>query len=130
MSDITLTDLGNMIGEIMQEFPHETENAVKKVGLKVRRKFKEAAPEGATGNLKKKWSGKLGGYYGDVEYQVSSKSPHFHLVERGHEVVTPGGRRVGFKQGTHFAEKAAQEIIAEGTLKNELEKMLRRLRRG
>lgn len=66
--------------------------------------------------------------FGVKQYvEVSAKAPHFHLVEHGHEMVTPrsrsrktaggnkkkvtlynGGRNVGFVPGKHMMDKAVK----------------------
>lgn len=62
--------------------------------------------------------------FGDKQFvEISAKSPHFHLVEHGHEMIMPythgikgvkgavaknenGGQRVGFVEGKHMMDKA------------------------
>ena len=58
-----------------------------------------------------------------------AKSPHFHLIEHGHEQVTPGGRHVGYVQGYKILDAEAKrrevqmprafEEMAEEVLKEE-----------
>lgn len=56
---------------------------------------------------------------------VYNSAPHFHLVERGHNVVR-GGRVVGFAPGQHMMEKTKNEFepIVPERLEEILDKIL------
>lgn len=50
---------------------------------------------------------------GTAQYvEVSAKSPHFHLVEHGHDLVR-NGQTVGHVQGTHYFENTVKEQEAQ-----------------
>lgn len=56
------------------------------------------------------------GTYQDQYVEISAKSPHFHLVENGHMMVTHTGDTVGFVPGYHFMDiqsKKEQEEMPE-----------------
>ena len=71
------------------------------------KKVKQAAPRGPTGNLRKSINarkpsrGRLGEAFGGTwigDILVGPRhivAPHRHLVLRGHNIVTPGGRSLG-----------------------------------
>ncbi|BAL85200.1 hypothetical protein SELR_pSRC500260 (plasmid) [Selenomonas ruminantium subsp. lactilytica TAM6421] len=108
--------------------PATAEKYLKKAGNKLRKAAKDASPEShdqkkKSKHLKNRWSGKIKGMFGhDLEYDLRSKAPHYHLVERGHAKVTPNGRVVGFTPGTHFFEKAVQQFQSSGEVDKQLEK--------
>ena len=45
--------------------------------------------------------------------EIGSTAPHYHLFERGHNKVTPGGRDVGFVEGRHTMEKTIKDYEEE-----------------
>ena len=53
---------------------------------------------------------------------IGSTAPHFHLYERGHTMVTPGGRTVGRVEGRKMMERTVDEYneklpeIAQGMI--------------
>ena len=60
---------------------------------------------------------KISGYYQspvtgwgtDLHIDVGARVPHFHLVERGHQLVSHHGRNIGYVQGYGFMEEAIEE---------------------
>ena len=64
--------------------------------------------------------------YGASQYvEISAKSPHFHLVEHGHELVKPSGEIIGFVQGKHMMENATKK--AEQNIPSTLEDVVSEL---
>lgn len=52
--------------------------------------------------------------YGTKQYvDIGSTAPHFHLYERGHTMVTPGGRTVGRVEGRKMMERTTNEYNEE-----------------
>lgn len=63
-----------------------------------------------TGNYLKsiKRGKKVYSYHGTQAIRVYSASPHAHLIEDGHRMVTADGREVGFVPGHHIFEVAVR----------------------
>jgi hypothetical protein len=82
------------------------------VAKKARKTFKKK-----TGLYNKKWKrGKVfKGENGEYVVRVYNSSPHAHLLEYGHRMVTEDGREVGFVQGKKPLEKGMREFDASGT---------------
>lgn len=82
----------------------------RKEGTKLRSKTKlEAKRVGTkTGNYASSIKrGKVYDYNGTTAVRVYSYAPHAHLIEEGHRMVTHDGREVGFVDGHHVFEIAA-----------------------
>lgn len=56
---------------------------------------------------------------------ISAKSPHFHLLEHGHLLVSHKGRVIGFVPGYHFMDRARKECSKK--LPERMEKMVNHL---
>lgn len=62
---------------------------------------------------------KTKGFGSDMEKNLRCNAPHFHLVEKGHNLVTPytkkgkklsnGGQRIGFVPGKFMLKKTCEE---------------------
>lgn len=62
---------------------------------------------------------KTTGYGSNMEKNLRCKAPHFHLIEKGHELIRPytrnkkrlvnGGERIGFVPGRHMLKKTCEE---------------------
>lgn len=95
-------------------------------GKKLRTASRMNTPKGKTGNLRKGYKllpvEKIQGGY---QKGITNTSPHFHLVERGHRKVTPGGKEIGFVPGKFYLEKTVKQ--EEEPLMNELENWLNTL---
>lgn len=84
------------------------------------------------------------GYREKQFVEISAKSPHFHLVEHGHENIMPpfhgikgqkgvripnknAGEKIGFVQGKHIMAAAVKKTEKEmpGTLSNMVDELLR-----
>lgn len=86
---------------------------LKQQGRKLNKKQNEqitATSNEVTGNLRdfeNLKTGKVYKYQSDsLCVRAYSKSPHAHLVDRGHIVVDKNGVEHGYKQGVYFMEKA------------------------
>lgn len=111
-------------GELLQK---EAKNIRKSVINKVKRD--KETNEKSKRSLTKASSYKISpvqGYNEKQYVEISAKSPHFHLVEHGHEIVMPyyhgikgekrvripnknGGQTVGFVPGKHMMAQAVSE---------------------
>lgn len=90
---------------------------LRKSGTKLRKKTIDQAKKTVkkyTGKyLESIKTGKVYEFKGNLSLRVFSASPHAHLIESGHRIVTPSGREKGFKPGYHVFEKAAKNFEDE-----------------
>jgi hypothetical protein len=111
---------------VANEFPGTCEKHLKRVGNKFKKELKKASPDSGKDHknkLSESWTSDVQGYTGeDLQMNIWSNSPHFHLVDRGHVQKTKSGKVVGFVQGKHFLEKTAQKIESD-VLPKEMEKL-------
>lgn len=59
---------------------------------------------------------------GGYQKGLYNRHPTFHLVEKGHRKVTPGGREIGWTDGLFMVEKTVKQ--EEEPIMNELQKWL------
>lgn len=77
------------------------------------------------------FSSKVVGFSGlNLVYQLIGKAKHFGLIERGHTIVTPGGRTVGFKSGYHFLDKAVLKFKGQKIIEKKLKACWKAFQRG
>jgi hypothetical protein len=107
------------------------EKHLKTAGNKLKKAAKENSPDSGAEHkkkLNKSWKSEIEGYNAsDLQYKLWSSAPHYHLVERGHAMVTKDGKTVGFVQGTHFFDKTVKEFEASGEAAKEIEKLAKDL---
>ena len=122
-----LDDFKNQLAKVAEEYPGTAEKHLKKIGNRFKKKLKDASPESDKSSKKKlkdSWKTKVSGLSGtDLQVEIWTTSPHFHLIDRGHKIVTKSGKVVGFKQGLHFLESTAQDVEAND-IPAELEKLM------
>lgn len=131
---IGLDDLTESMQKLVKRYPDRAGDLLRSEALKTRKEIaKNAKSSFKVDNKRKKMLSRVGSYrvsqvkgYGVNQYvEISARSPHFHLLERGHAVVTPkhrtikkkgirftlksGGRTVGNKSGYFFLKKAKDE---------------------
>lgn len=79
-------------------------------GKELRKQARANTPK-ITGNLRKGYKllpvEKIAGGY---QKGMTNKAPHFHLVEKGHRKVTPGGREIGWTPGKFYLEQTVKEM--------------------
>lgn len=100
------------IDEAQRDFPGDTEESLIKGAKKLTKAIKQNSPQGKQkhkNKLKNSWRVQISGSTEGLEAQIYSKAPHFHLVDRGHVIKTPGGSVRGFKQGEHFLQKTLDD---------------------
>ena len=118
------------LARAQQQFPGDAENALKKGARKMVKALKDNSPFTTwehKGKLNKSWRMKVeGDLSSNLQANIYSTAPHFHLVDRGHVQKAPGGRVTGFVQGSHFLQKTIDD---EGDdIQEEMgEKLLRKL---
>lgn len=90
---------------------------LRQAGTKLKKKTVEEAKKNVkkyTGNyIKSIKRGKVYEFEGNLSVRTYSASPHAHLIESGHRIVTHSGKEKGFKAGYHVFEKAAKEFEDE-----------------
>lgn len=135
MSDINFNFNG--LSELMEEFkeaekrvPDLSEKALKKGMNKVKKLSKEKTPYYDKGRKHIKNSYKVF----PIEYEsngmnikMTNKAPHFHLIEKGHRLVTKTGREIGFVPGQHMVERSMAEMEEE--FPKQIEKMIKKILR-
>ena len=119
--------------ELAKKYPDTAGDLLKKDALKLRREIVGRSRELTNIKESKHSLGKLSSYkvsqiqgLGKNQYvEISAKAPHFHLVEKGHELKTASGKTIGFVQGVHFLDKATKEY--EDKYEDHVEKMIENL---
>ncbi len=114
-------DLAEALGALAKEYPDAAGELLEQNAKELRKKVAKKAREMLHTNGTKRSLGRMGSYgaskaknFGKNQYvEISAKSPHFHLLERGHELVDKKGNVKGYVQGYHFMEKATQEFEEE-----------------
>ena len=97
----------------VNEMPNVAKKFMRKEATKLRKKAADktkAVVGKKTGNLYKRIKkGKTVYAWGDAQYniRVYNGAPHAHLIEYGHNMVTPSGQTVGFVPGKHILENSA-----------------------
>lgn len=90
------------VEEAIRMYPNTAEKKLRKATREIKKLAEQAYPKSITGNLKENWHTKYDVVNTtQVEGQVFSKSPHYHLVERGHEKIV-NGKSSGHVPGKFF----------------------------
>lgn len=58
-------------------------------------------------------NGKIYDFKGNISTRVYSVSPHAHLIEYGHKIVTRSGKVKGYKKGEYVFETAQKNFQKE-----------------
>lgn len=141
-----LTDYQKKIDYVTANFPNESEELLRKMGNKFRAKVKSRS-QSLKGRKINRASLSRSYHLSKVEkygkaYSIDfwSTSPHFHLIERGHRVVTGGklnkkdggqsakgkGKYTGVKvDGREMVFKTYEEF--EGKVPEDVERMINRI---
>ena len=123
--DPEFMSLDDKIGTIERRAPDKILKAMDKEGNTLRRGLRDATPKGATGKLKSGWqSERARKEYGTYIKKIRNKSPHYHLVERGHKIVSHKPKKIvsGEVGGRYLAEKVLGDY--EPVLEARYEKMI------
>jgi hypothetical protein len=101
------------------DLPKESKQIMRKIGSKARTQVARKARREVkkkTGNYHKKWKrGKVfKGREGDLVVRVFNSSPHGHLIEDGHRLVTHDGEEIGFVPGKKVLDKGIREFDSSG----------------
>ena len=112
-------ELANEFKKLARKYPDRTGELLKKEAKILRKDVAQRIKrETRTKGKSKRSLAKAGSYkispvkgYNENQYvEVSAKSPHFHLVEHGHELVMPKTHKnIGFVQGKHVMADAVSK---------------------
>jgi hypothetical protein len=121
-----LDEFKQQLTDASNQFPATCEKHLKKIGNKFKKIVKQKSPDSGKDHknkLNKSWKSEVRGYSGeDLQMDIWSTSPVFHLVDRGHIQKDKNGVVKGFVQGKHFLERTAQEVESD-VLPIEIEKL-------
>ena len=113
-----LEDLIDSLKDLTNKYPDRAGELLQKNAKQLRKDVvKEVKDLTDTDGSSKRSLAKAGSYaisqvqgFGTNQYvEISAKSPHFHLVEHGHDLVTHSGETIGFVQGKHMMENAVRK---------------------
>ncbi len=116
MSVDGLEDLEKSFRELVNKYPDKAGDLLRADARQLRKDVvKEVKKLTKTTGSSKRSLAKVGsykisqvqGYYEGQYVEISAKSPHFHLVENGHELIINGQNR-GFVQGKHMLDTAVK----------------------
>lgn len=128
-----LDTLEQKLSYVAQNYPYESEILLARMGNNFRKAVKAKTPDSGEDSKRKLMKSykvsKVQGTGKDLYVEFRSTSPHFHLMERGHEVVKKNGETTGKRQGGKFmVEQTALEYQKE--FPKEVECMVNRLIKG
>ncbi len=93
------------VEEAIEMYPGTAEKKLRKATREIKKLAETSYDKSITGNLKGNWHAKYDTVGStSIEGQVYSKSPHYHLVERGHALVK-NGKTIGHVPGKFFFKK-------------------------
>ena len=130
-----MDELIDSVNTLIRKYPDRSGDFLRKQAMETRKGIAAEARSAVNVNTSNKASlGKATNYKvsqvkgigADQYVELTAKSPHFHLIEHGHEQVTPGGRHVGYVQGYKIldAEAKRQEIKLPRAFEEMAEKVL------
>ncbi|AAO36623.1 hypothetical protein CTC_02127 [Clostridium tetani E88] len=125
-----LEETMNELKEAEKRVPELSEKALKKGMNKTKKLSKEKTSYNDKGKKHIRNSYKVL----PIEYErngmnikMTNTAPHFHLEEKGHRIVTPGGIEKGWYEGKHMVERSMEEMEEE--FPKMLEKMVKKILR-
>lgn len=128
-----LDTLEKKLSYVAENYPYESEILLTRMGNNFRKAVKAKTPDSGEDSKRKLMKSykvsKVQGTGKDLYVEFRSTSPHFHLVERGHEIVKRNGQATGKRQsGKFMVEQTALEYQKE--FPKEVERMVNRLIKG
>ncbi|WP_407309772.1 HK97 gp10 family phage protein [Desulfosporosinus sp. SB140] len=107
-----LDPLRTRLNEVRARYPYKEEELLLKLGATLKASSKEKTPLGMhKKHLKNQYK------LSKVQYDrngsfitMTNTSPHFHLVEKGHQIVGKNGQEHGFASGKHMVETSMIEV--------------------
>lgn len=133
-----MDELIESVDALIKKYPDKTGDFLRKQAFETRKGIAKEARGAVNVNTSDKHSiGRAGNYRvsqvkgigADQYVELSAKSPHFHLIEHGHELVSHSGKPLGWVPGYQILGTevkrqqvrfpAAFEKMAEETLREE-----------
>ena len=120
MDGVTIEGLDEVIDSIekfTQKYPDKAGDFLRKQAMETRKGIAKEARAAVDVDTSNKYSlGKAGNYnvsqvmgYGAGQYvELSAKSPHFHLIEHGHQLVSHSGKPIGWVPGYKIMDAEAK----------------------
>lgn len=97
------------LNHVQNKYPSQAEDALRKGARSMVKALKNNSPDSGRSHknkLKNSWRMEVEGTTGnDLQANIRSKAPHFHLVDRGHVKKNRSGKVVGYVPGAHFLQK-------------------------
>lgn len=135
--EIDFSELTESLTKAARKYPDKAESRLRTVSNRFRRDVindTKSQVKEHTGNLIKGMKlDRIRGYGANIERDFRGTSPHFHLIENGHEIVTAktkngkqiknGGKKIGFVEGKHIVKKK-REQYAEYVMPFEMKRLL------
>ena len=114
---MTIDDFARQLDRMAREYPGDAEEALEKGAKHMLKEIKKASPIGKAAHphkLKNSWRCKVQGYRADdLRAEIRSNAPHFHLINRGFQRVSPQGRPTQNSprdnRNLHFLERAVDD---------------------
>lgn len=108
-----LEELKADIESVVQKYPDEVNSKMKNLGNQFKKDCNAKMPgsyQSGKHSIPKSWQVQTDQkLHVSTEVRIRNKSPHFHLVENGHEKFIKGKPTGGYVAGKHYAEKTRQE---------------------
>ena len=141
-----LDDFKANIAEVGKQYASTCEEHLNKIGKKIKKEIIKNTPDSGSkfqadanktkkenrsmrrvfnkNKLKKGWKYEIKGYHGDdLKLEIWTSNKKFHLIDRGHRVISHGTDTGVFAQGKHFFQKSMQEAEND-IIPDELEKLM------
>lgn len=146
MDDITISlrgaeELQRKLAVVVSKYPNKAEQSLRSCGNELKKLVEMKTDQEVrtlTGNLKKGYKlDPIKGYGMNMEQNFRSTSPHYHLIERGHNKTTPkyrkgkalknGGITYGFVPGKYIVKrtKESYSLIFPAKMKYAMRKLLK-----
>lgn len=125
MSDFEIEGLEEFLEKLKRvekKAPDRILDQLDDMGKNLRKEVRASMPK-ETGNLRKGVTAlPVEKIKGGWQKGITNKSPHYHLVERGHRKVSRSGQELGWTEGNFYLEKTIMAL--EGAMTQELKQWL------
>lgn len=122
MAEIELTlegieELQESLASAIQRYPDLAEERLIETGKKFKKRVIQLTKESTTKKTGKLLKGykldKIRGYRMNMEQDFRGTAPHFHLVEKGHELLNKKGEVIGWVPGKFMVKRTRDEFGKE-----------------
>lgn len=126
-----INEIQTKMQHVINNYPDESEDLLIKMGNKFRTHVKQITPDSGEPSKRKLIKSyrvsKVQGYGKDRYVEFRSTAPHFHLIERGHRIVTRGGMDTGKRVEGKFMVKSTALKFQNGEYPKDVERMVNRM---